>query len=299
MTNPYAPHSGDLLRWLAEEFASGMVRVLESMTGNLPGVETGSDTSPVDELPELVGAKWFQFRLEGNTDAALVVGAQERHWLRLGKHSLDAIGLSDASDVDAQSTCQEVLQQVVSGLADSLTARVGRRVNFLAAAEISGPPSSMPFRAIAVNQGAEELARIFLGADPALEAVVRRGEAPDKTSKEQETAPPVSNAPPPLLAATQENFSLSAPLNSQTLDLLMDVELPVSISFGRTRVPLRDVLKLTSGSIVELDRTVNEPVDLVINNRIIARGEVVVVEGNYGIRINEIISRQERLRTVN
>jgi flagellar motor switch protein FliN/FliY len=61
---------------------------------------------------------------------------------------------------------------------------------------------------------------------------------------------------------------------------------------------LRDVLKLTSGSIVELDRTISEPVDLVINDRTIARGEVVVVEGNYGIRINEIISRQERLRTV-
>jgi flagellar motor switch protein FliN len=86
---------------------------------------------------------------------------------------------------------------------------------------------------------------------------------------------------------------------ASTLDLLLDVELPVSVSFGRAQVPLKDVLKLTSGSIVELNRTVAEPVEIIVNNCVIARGEVVVVEGNYGIRIQEIISRAERLRTLN
>jgi flagellar motor switch protein FliN/FliY len=77
------------------------------------------------------------------------------------------------------------------------------------------------------------------------------------------------------------------------------VELPVSVSFGRARVPLKDVLKLTSGSIVELNRSVSDPVEVIVNNCVIARGEVVVVDGNYGIRIQEILSRQERLRTLN
>jgi flagellar motor switch protein FliN/FliY len=78
----------------------------------------------------------------------------------------------------------------------------------------------------------------------------------------------------------------------------MEVELPVSLSFGRARLPLRDVLKLTSGSIVELNRAVGEPVELIVNNAVIARGQVVVVEGNYGVKISHIISRQERLRTL-
>jgi flagellar motor switch protein FliN/FliY len=61
---------------------------------------------------------------------------------------------------------------------------------------------------------------------------------------------------------------------------------------------LRDAVKLTTGSIVELNRRVTEPVEVIVNNCVIARGEVVVVEGNYGVRIQEIVSREERLRTL-
>jgi flagellar motor switch protein FliN/FliY len=86
--------------------------------------------------------------------------------------------------------------------------------------------------------------------------------------------------------------------NSRTLGLLLEVELPVSVSFGRTQLELKDVLKLNSGSIVELNRSITEPVELIVNNCVIARGEVVVVEGNYGVRIKQIISKEERLRTL-
>jgi flagellar motor switch protein FliN/FliY len=88
------------------------------------------------------------------------------------------------------------------------------------------------------------------------------------------------------------------PGSSGSIELLLDVELPVSVSFGRAHLPLKDVIKLTCGSIVELNRSVSEPVDVMVNNCIIARGEVVVVEGNFGIRIKQVISRQERLRTL-
>ena len=87
-------------------------------------------------------------------------------------------------------------------------------------------------------------------------------------------------------------------LSAKTFDLLLDVELPVSVSFGRAQVALKDVIKLTTGSIVELNRSIAEPVEVIVNNCVIARGEVVVVEGNFGVRIQEVISRQERLRTL-
>ena len=67
------------------------------------------------------------------------------------------------------------------------------------------------------------------------------------------------------------------------MDLLLEVELPVSISFGKTELRMKDVLKLTTGSIVELNRGVNEPVEVLVNHCLIAPGEVVVVEGNYGV----------------
>lgn len=82
------------------------------------------------------------------------------------------------------------------------------------------------------------------------------------------------------------------------MDLLMEVELPVGVSFGRTQMRLKDAIKLSTGSIVELNRSVSEPVEVIVNNCVIARGEVVVIEGNYGVRIREIISREERLRTL-
>jgi flagellar motor switch protein FliN/FliY len=83
-----------------------------------------------------------------------------------------------------------------------------------------------------------------------------------------------------------------------TMDLILDVELPVSISFGQTELPMKDVLKLTTGSIVELNRGVNDPVEVMVNHCLIARGEVVVVEGNYGVRIQYIASRMDRIRSM-
>ncbi len=83
--------------------------------------------------------------------------------------------------------------------------------------------------------------------------------------------------------------------NLETLDLLLDVELPVSVSFGKAQIALQQVLRWTTGSIVELECAVNEPVDVVVNNCVIARGEVVVVDGNYGVRVQEIVSRAKRM----
>jgi flagellar motor switch protein FliN/FliY len=79
---------------------------------------------------------------------------------------------------------------------------------------------------------------------------------------------------------------------------LLDVDLPVSISSARRSLPMRAVIKLTTGSLVELNRGVNEPAEALVNGSLAARGEVVVVEGNYGMRISEIASRQDRMRTL-
>jgi flagellar motor switch protein FliN/FliY len=68
----------------------------------------------------------------------------------------------------------------------------------------------------------------------------------------------------------------------------MDVELNVLLRFGQREMPLRDVLDLTSGSIIELDRQVDDPVELLLDGKVIARGEAVIVDGNYGLRVTEI-----------
>ena len=81
--------------------------------------------------------------------------------------------------------------------------------------------------------------------------------------------------------------------NTGTMDLLMDMELPVMVRFGSTRMLLRDLLKLTAGSIVEFNRSPENAVEVLVNGRIVARGSAIVVEGNYGVRISEIAPARE------
>jgi flagellar motor switch protein FliN/FliY len=82
------------------------------------------------------------------------------------------------------------------------------------------------------------------------------------------------------------------------MDLLLDVELPISVSFGSSEMQLRDVLKLGAGSVIELDKSVNDPVAIIVNHKPIAKGEVVMVDGNYGVRILEVESTAERIRSL-
>jgi flagellar motor switch protein FliN/FliY len=87
--------------------------------------------------------------------------------------------------------------------------------------------------------------------------------------------------------------------NGTNLAVLMDVQLPVSIRFGETEMILEEIVKLGVGSVIELNSGIDQPVDLVVNNRILARGEVVTVDGFYGIRITEITNAGERFKSLN
>jgi flagellar motor switch protein FliN/FliY len=83
---------------------------------------------------------------------------------------------------------------------------------------------------------------------------------------------------------------------NKNLALVMDVHLNLSVELGKTDLSIKDVLELTRGSVIELDRVAGEPVDLMANGKLIAKGEVVVIEDNFGLRITSIISPAERLR---
>jgi flagellar motor switch protein FliN len=82
------------------------------------------------------------------------------------------------------------------------------------------------------------------------------------------------------------------------IELLLDVELPISVSFGNSEMQLRDVLKLGPGSVIELDKSVNDPVLIIVNHKPIAKGEVVMVDGNYGVRVLEVESTADRIRSL-
>lgn len=80
------------------------------------------------------------------------------------------------------------------------------------------------------------------------------------------------------------------------LDSLMDVQITLSVEIGRRKMPIRQVISLNQGSVVELDRLVEEPLDLLVNGTLIARGEVVVTDGRFGLRLINVVSQSERLK---
>lgn len=100
-----------------------------------------------------------------------------------------------------------------------------------------------------------------------------------------------ASAPPGLAPFTLKDFS-SSPLaaDAATLDLLQDVELDLRIEFGRTQLALEDVLRLRKGSVVALDKLAGDPVDIFVNDRLIARGEVLVLNDNFCIRVAELVA---------
>ncbi|HQU86052.1 MAG TPA: flagellar motor switch protein FliN [Pyrinomonadaceae bacterium] len=95
-------------------------------------------------------------------------------------------------------------------------------------------------------------------------------------------------------AAKAESKSDSA----KNIERLLDVEMNVTVRFGLTEMPLRDVVKFGIGTMIELNRTIDEPVELLVNNYPFARGEVVVIDGYYGVRVTEIGTQEERSRTL-
>jgi flagellar motor switch protein FliN/FliY len=115
--------------------------------------------------------------------------------------------------------------------------------------------------------------------------------------QEQSTqAPPASGEEQINAAASTPRSPAEAPRTaepSRAAPLLMGVKLPIRVLLGRTQLRLRDIAELGSGAVVELDCSPDDPVEIMVNGRVIAQGEVVVVGGNYGVRITKIASRGE------
>jgi len=123
------------------------------------------------------------------------------------------------------------------------------------------------------------------------------------------TAPPAEGkpspqqnqpAPKPAAVSPAELGQLVAdgvaPEAKANLEMIMDIEVPISVELGRTQMPIGDVLELGPGSIVELQKMASDSVDLLVNNKLIARGEVVIVDENFGIRITSIVDPRDRLK---
>ena len=85
---------------------------------------------------------------------------------------------------------------------------------------------------------------------------------------------------------------------NRNFDLLLDIKLQLTVELGRTEMPIKKILELTRGSIIELDKVAGEPVELYASGKMIAKGEVVVIEDNFGLRIISIVSPDDRIKNL-
>ncbi|GKU82481.1 flagellar motor switch phosphatase FliY [Niallia sp. NCCP-28] len=102
---------------------------------------------------------------------------------------------------------------------------------------------------------------------------------------------------PNVQPAVFSNFEPFTPAEPETknLNMLLDIPLQVTVELGRTKRSVKEILELTAGSIIELDKLAGEPVDILVNNRLVAQGEVVVIDENFGVRVTDIVSQSDRL----
>lgn len=191
----------------------------------------------------------------------------------LDRTLLDAPLLGEG--VDQRQAWGELLREILQAAAGDLLARTGstcRLESFepLADAARNDQPPSQPSGCRAFQ---------LQSATRAWTIMVRDGLQPAQAAG-------ASAAPP------------AAPAAVRSLDLLLDVELEATLRFGCRELPLGEVLDLGPGDVVQLDRTVHDPVDLVVGDKIVAQGEVVLVNGNFGLRVTEVAEPRRRLESI-
>ncbi len=268
------------IRDLFEQFASNLAQVFESMADQRP--KTICEAHAV--LPDGETMLWWEQPLQFAPDMKIWAGAPQTTWEYCGTLTLKAAGLESVGDSEARNTWLEILGQALSPTARAVGAILDREVACEGGSETAPPAGIVGWTLVRLTFADAPPTPLYIAFSPRLIEVI--------------TTPP---APADVPAIPEDRPGPEAPFfpeRSRTMGLLLDVDLPVSISFGKTQLPLREVIKLTTGSIVELNRGVGDPVEVLVNQSLVARGEVVVVEGNYGVRILEIASRLDRMRSL-
>lgn len=261
--------------------------VLGQVAGFAVTVEPGDEDEPVAGAPAVDKPEvWTLFAASKSLHGEMAILSTEDGALQLSQVLMsEPPDLAVPFDPGRREAYEELLNQVAGQVATGVKSAAGGEVEI----KLSGKnrPEWQNATRAGIRIGGETFTpfRLFL--------VVSAELAGSFQAPQEKSAPAVSNAE----EASTPLSSLSAARNSN-LELLLDVTLDTTICFGQKQMLLRDILELHPGVAITLDRQVDEPVDLLVGGRIVARGEVVMVDGNYGLRITEIISPQQRAATL-
>jgi flagellar motor switch protein FliN/FliY len=230
----------------------------------------------VDSIPKPMAEGAFGF-------AATLSGDQQgRFAVILDAQILGAPLLGEG--VDQKAGWAELLREVADAAVGELLAKTGAKCRIESFEETAG--ESKVSRAFQLKSG--DRAWTILVRDeirPQPKASPGPAAKPEAEKRATETA-----SPNPVPAAV--------PVPGAGMELLLDVELEATLRFGCREMPLGEILDLGPGDVVQLDRHVSDPVDLIVGDRIVARGEVVLVNGNFALRVTEVAAPRKRLESI-
>ena len=252
---------------LAQVWADSVGQVLSQVTGSAQAC--GVAARAPDPASAIEGELWILGTCSGGLRGEMSLRLSAAATLRVAQTFMSEPSAPEAPvTAEHREAALELLRQVAGQVATSLTARWGEVQLRLESAEgaPSWPASSTSWLRFG-EESSSSPSWVELQVSAALAAALRAEKAEAAKSVPATTSPDDSRA---------------------TLGLLMDVELAVTLRFGEMRLLLREILDLCPGSVIELNREVQEPVDMLLDGRLVARGEVVVMNGNYGLRITEV-----------
>jgi flagellar motor switch protein FliN/FliY len=191
--------------------------------------------------------------------------------------------------VDQKAGWEELLREAAGAAAGDLLASTGKKCQVVSFEAITGEAKITS--AFQLRSG--ERAWTVLVRDEVHEHAAEQAAPPARESGAQASLAPAASGSIP-----SDDLRSRPPSLSPGLELLLDVELEASLRFGSREMPLGEILDLGPGDVVELDRHVADPVDLIVGDKIVARGEVVLVNGNFGLRVTEVAAPRKRLESI-
>jgi flagellar motor switch protein FliN len=199
---------------------------------------------------------------------------------------------SQRQDIDAEQEMQNVISEMTNVAADHLSNMIAEAGLFC---EHSTPSFSDNAEPPMSNNASSDLLRFAFTSGKDL-AIIELGFAwPEEQPRTEDAA---EDKPDQINLTPRNEDDMEAPEDFD-LDLVLDIPIELTVELGRTRIPIRELLKLGPGSAVSLSSLEDEPVDILANDTLIARGQVVLQDKKYGIRVTEITSRINRIKSLN
>lgn len=273
-----------------------IISTIEGLTGIAPSAELHSEVSASTKTVFSPPLAVLDVSVSGDVDCKIKVTISSVLATALGDMMLGGEGIEkEEMDDDDLDATKEILSNVLGSFSTSLSAQksmpsLSFAVDDIRYIEATGDVNFDGFSKLFIyNVGIQSTTDIISFAIEEGLEVALSGENKEEIKAKE-----------PIVSPVKENIKNHNLSNEEmrNIDLIKDVKLPIRVRIGSKKMLLKDVLSMDIGSVIELDQLANDPLEILVGDKAIAQGEVVIIDGNFGVQISEIGSKRERLETL-